>query len=81
MRSPRPSGLSELLLPITCYDLYNLLTREVTHAPNTVDAQKRQGLLVFAGDLLTRKPDLEDLPPRIDWDQRRVEQASSYQRV
>ena len=60
--------------PHNLYDVYNLLTREATHAPSTVDAENRQELLVLAGKLLTGKPDLEDLPPRIDWHQRAYQQ-------
>lgn len=75
---PSPQWFKRASTPHNLYDLYNILTREVTHAPNTVNFEKRQALLVLAGTILTKKPDLEDLPPRIDWMQRELEKRSTY---
>lgn len=75
---PSPQWFKRASTPHNLYDLYNILTREATHAPNTVNFEKRQDLLVLAGKMLSEKPDLEDLPPRIDWAQRELEKRSSY---
>lgn len=53
--------------PLKLFDIYNFLTKEATHAPNTIDSNLRQSLLIYGGEMLSRKPDLLDNPPPIDW--------------
>lgn len=62
--------------PVNLFDLFSLLSQEVTYAPNSVSPEAREKLLTLAGELLCSKPDLEDFPPRIDWGQRRFEQKT-----
>jgi len=62
--------------PVNLFDLYCLLSQEVTYAPNSVSSDVREKLLTLAGELLCDKPDLEDFPPRIDWGQRHFEQKT-----
>jgi hypothetical protein len=54
--------------PLNLLHLYNSLTQEGTHLPNTVSVEKRQKLLVYGGKLLTKQPDLKDEPPVVNWD-------------
>jgi hypothetical protein len=53
--------------PLSLFDVYNLVTRESTHAPSTVDVGLRQNLLIYGGSILTGTPDLFMQPPVIDW--------------
>ena len=65
----RPSRmwLERASTPLKLWDVYNLITRESTHAPNTVDMDLRQKLLIYGGSVLAGRPDLLDNPPAIDW--------------
>jgi hypothetical protein len=54
--------------PLSLFDVFNIVSKEATHAPNTVDTELRQNLLKYAGALLAGDPDLYNLPPVINWD-------------
>lgn len=67
--------------PVNLFELYNFLAKEVTYAPNTVDLQVKESLLALAGDFLCKKPDLEDLPPRINWGYTKQNSLATYGHV
>lgn len=66
----RPSRIwqERAATPLKLFDIFNLITREATHAPNTVDMDLRQKLLIYGGSVLAGRPDLLDNPPTINWD-------------
>ena len=53
--------------PLSLFDLYCALTQEATAAPNTVSWDARQKLLVYGGQVLAKVPDINEVPPEIDW--------------
>lgn len=55
--------------PIKMFDLYNYYTQEVSHAPSErIDHKLRTELLIHAGKMIAKKPDLIDVPPTVNWD-------------
>lgn len=66
-RPPR-SWFARADTPISLFDVYNVVSKEATHAPNSTDTELRQNLLQYSGALLAGNPDLYILPPTIDWD-------------
>lgn len=53
--------------PLSLFDLYNVVTREGTAAPNNIPFEERQGLLVYGGKMLAKMPDIAENPPEVDW--------------
>ena len=64
---PAKQWYSKATTPLNLYEVYNTITREATHAPSTLDVALRQNILIYAGSLLTGKPDLYMQPAAIDW--------------
>jgi len=65
-RPPR-SWFARAGTPVKLQDVYEAVSREATHAPNSIDETLRQNLLWYAGAILAGKPDIHNLPPKIDW--------------
>jgi len=66
-KRPPKNWFARASTPLKLMDVYNTMSREATHAPNTLDPQIRKNLLTQAGALLAGNPDLYNLPPKIDW--------------
>lgn len=65
---PSKKWLSAASTPVSIFDLYNYLTEEATHAPSDADEKAlRMPLLISAGELLTKTPDLQDVPRQVVW--------------
>lgn len=65
---PARAWYAKATTPLSLFSIYNLITREATHAPSTLDVDLRQNILIYAGNILTGKPDLYMQPPSINWD-------------
>ena len=64
---PPKSWYSKASTPLSLFDVYNVITREATAAPNTIDEGLRLNLLIYGGAVLTSTPDLFMSPTAIDW--------------
>ena len=64
---PSRDWFSRASTPVNLFSLYNTVTREATHAPNSVDWYARQDLLVYSGNIMHSKPDLSQFPPIVNW--------------
>jgi hypothetical protein len=67
--NPKPTRVwyTRASTPLKLIDVIDVITKEATHAPNTVSTNLRYCLLVYAGKLLSGEPDLYNIPPQIKW--------------
>lgn len=64
---PPKSWYSRASTPLSLLDVCNVVSKEATTAPNTLDFDLRQNLFLYAGGMLVATPDLFMQSTTIDW--------------